>query len=413
MTLLLFFFILITTVNNTGAQPDLCDEKIKSVFFIQEGEKFSYPILHLNANETLTLRFDYLSDVPEDFSYKIQHLSADYKVDNSLHNEYAQGFEINRIRNRKHSVNTLYSYNHYWLSFPNEDVKFLTSGNYLISVFPDGQPDKPMLQKVFYVVEGGSSIDARVLKSMGTDLGDTHQHIEMSVTPDRQFAGNIEENVKVTVLQNMRYDNMLQFPKPTRSNGTSMVFDDMELYNFEGGTEYRHFEMKSLRYESPGIERTDYISPYYHVFLKAEKERPFEKYQFDRDINGQYAIQRDRSYDTNIEADYLYVHFKLDIPKPILDGNIYIVGALTGQQLNKQSKLEYNFDNNYYEKKMLLKQGYYNYLYIYKGMDNVSSTSYIEGSHFETENEYCIFVYFCPNGSRMHRLIGQRFVNSR
>ena len=405
-------FFAVCFAGSVLAQTNYCANNIKSVYFEKANWDMSQPILLMNNGETLTLRFDLLADSPENLMYKIRHLTADFKEDVFSYNEYADGFESNSVKNRKHSFNSMVSYVHYWISFPNEDVNIKVSGNYQLTVYSADDPSKVYLKTIFYVVEDGATIDGRVLQPVSNNLYQSHQHLELSVTPYGGFENTITDSVKITILQNMRLDNKMQFPKPTRYNGNSLVFDNMDEYNFEGGCEYRHFEMKSLTYQSQGVGHTKFISPYYHIFLLPEQNKTFVKYQFDNDINGHFYIAKDKSDDKDLEADYVYVHFQLNFPEPILDGNIFLVGALTGQALDDQSKMTYNFDKNCYEKQLLLKQGYYNYLYVYQGLDKSVSTAYIEGSHYETENEYCIFAYFCPAGASMHRLIGQKFVNS-
>lgn len=64
--------------------------------------------------------------------------------------------------------------------------------------------------------------------------------------------------------------------------------------------------------------------------------------------------------------------------------------------------MEYDQENKIYFKELLLKQGFYNYQYLVKG----DKPYFFEGSHFETENKYEIFVYNRPVGSRVDRLIG-------
>ena len=55
-----------------------------------------------------------------------------------------------------------------------------------------------------------------------------------------------------------------------------------------------------------------------------------------------------------------------------------------------------------------MKCGYYNYLYLCadKSDPQVGSTMPIEGNYFQTENEYDIWVYYRPTGSRYWQLVG-------
>jgi pimeloyl-ACP methyl ester carboxylesterase len=67
-----------------------------------------------------------------------------------------------------------------------------------------------------------------------------------------------------------------------------------------------------------------------------------------------------------------------------------------------------------YEGKLYLKQGYYNYSYVFlsdykKGGDQTLT----EGNHWETENDYSIYVYHRQRGTYYDQLIAVKRLNSR
>jgi len=66
--------------------------------------------------------------------------------------------------------------------------------------------------------------------------------------------------------------------------------------------------------------------------------------------------------------------------------------------------MQYDSAQGLYTSKILLKQGWYDYQYLVKS-PQVPAT-YFEGSHFETENFYEIFVYNRPFQPRADLLIG-------
>jgi len=75
--------------------------------------------------------------------------------------------------------------------------------------------------------------------------------------------------------------------------------------------------------------------------------------------------------------------------------------------------MEYNPKRLGYEATLYLKQGYYNYEYVYlKDGQNAGDETYIEGMHFETENDYSIFVYHHAPGTNYDQLIGVKHLNS-
>ena len=60
-----------------------------------------------------------------------------------------------------------------------------------------------------------------------------------------------------------------------------------------------------------------------------------------------------------------------------------------------------------YTADLLLKQGAYNYMYLWVPDGTaVGQTGKIEGDHYETVNEYLVKVYDRPMGERYDRLVG-------
>jgi hypothetical protein len=60
-----------------------------------------------------------------------------------------------------------------------------------------------------------------------------------------------------------------------------------------------------------------------------------------------------------------------------------------------------------------MKQGYYNYEYAFlKDGTTDGTASYFEGSHYETENDYMILIYYRNPQDRYDRLMGMGMANS-
>ncbi len=73
----------------------------------------------------------------------------------------------------------------------------------------------------------------------------------------------------------------------------------------------------------------------------------------------------------------------------------------------------YNKETESYELSMLLKQGFYNYEYVFVSDQNRNiDNSYFEGNHYETENDYIIYVYHNDNAFRYEKLVGVTVVNT-
>jgi hypothetical protein len=123
-------------------------------------------------------------------------------------------------------------------------------------------------------------------------------------------------------------------------------------------------------------------------------------------------IQNDLGETNDVDADYMYTHFSVPTEIPHVDGDIYVTGAFAQWKYLPAYKLAYNSQNQAYEKRVLLKQGYYNYDYVFVGSNNHNRFTYLEPSFYETENDYIICIYQKNQTLLVDELIGIEVINS-
>jgi hypothetical protein len=217
----------------------------------------------------------------------------------------------------------------------------------------------------------------------------------------------------VVITQNGRWDNSIRNLKPKMVVGQTLDFNYDYENVFDGGNEFRSFDVKSLNYYTENIARISYNYDGYQISLKPDEKRTFKNYKKEDDINGQMKIKTEDQDLTEISSEYVYVHFYLPYPAPMIDADIFIIGVLTDWNFSEDAKMQYDFEVRGYVAAMLVKQGYYNYHYILKYFDQpVGDVSFIEGNHWETRNEYTISVYYREPGDNYDRLIGITHIHS-
>ena len=364
-------------------------------------------IIQLNSDEILKINFDELSYQTKNFSYKITYCNADWTPSNLAEFEYLTGINWADIDEAQQSINTTFYYTHYKFYFPNEQLKPKISGNYIISVFESTIPDKILFQLRFCVWEKEANIVAKVRTNTDFGVNTKFQQIDFDVVTEKNISDPFSE-IKVCIKQNRRTDNEVSNIKPSFISGKKLTFSNNPKLIFEGGNEYRSFDIANIRILDDGIRKIQYFEPYYHVDIQEDKFRSGKSYQFRKDINGRFVINLQRNnYEKELEADYMFVHFSLPKDAPFFDGRVFVTGDFNLQLLNKNSEMKYNNDSKSYIHTELLKQGGYNYQYLFvqKG-ETKGNSALIEGSFWETENEYEIFVYHRPIGSRYDKLIG-------
>ncbi len=149
------------------------------------------------------------------------------------------------------------------------------------------------------------------------------------------------------------------------------------------------------------------------VYLVADEKRSFKKYEFGQDINGNFLVKINEGSNSDVEADYCYVHFFLPMDDALTDGNLYVFGGFNGWNCERGNMLHYNEKRFGYEATLFLKQGYYDYQYVFlKDGTTEADETIVEGTHFETENIYTIYVYHQQQGTYYEQLIGVKHVRT-
>ncbi len=133
---------------------------IKTVVFEQANLKLSEPVIDLGKGEHLMLSFDDLDGDFKNYSYTLIHCNANWVPSNLLQNEYLNGFAEDRIINYRSSFNTIQPYTRYWQEIPGREVQPIVSGNYLLVVFIEGEPDFPIITRRMMILDAKTNIEA-------------------------------------------------------------------------------------------------------------------------------------------------------------------------------------------------------------------------------------------------------------
>ncbi len=386
---------------------------INTVLFHRVGWEMSRPVIEMGKNDRLLLSFDDLEGGFKNYQYTILHCDAYWQPSHINQSEYIDGFTTDYIVDYKTSRNTLQNYTHYFLTFPGNEVRPRISGNYILKVFLDS-PDNVVLTRRFKIFEARVSIDGSVRQATAIEDRDSKQEIALTITHTNFRIADPHRNLHLIVQQNQRTDNMIKSVKPSLIRNHVLEYDWGSGIVFDGNNEFRAFDLKNLRLLMEGVHNIELQQGYYHAYLKADERKPFRRYRQRHDINGKRAIKNEEAQDSRVGADYVYVHFSLAYPAPMIHGNIHIMGALTDWGFNNNSKMIYNYHTRAYEKVLLLKQGYYNYAYAFlENGKEAADMGLLEGNHSQTENDYAIYVYYRKPNELYDRLIGVKFLNSR
>lgn len=398
---------------NEVYQNQIFDPTIKTMLLYTTESELNPPIIRLNGSEKLILNFDDLGDDVRDMYYRFEHCTFDWKPSGLHIMDYQEGYKTDYIDNFQYSFNTIQSYTHYHLEFPNENIRLTSSGNYVIKVFADDDENQPILTARFMIVDPLTTIEASVQRSNIVSERNYKQKLNIKIDLGSIQASNPYRDVELVVLQNNRFDNAKHGLKPSFINGSELVYDFQEELTFDGINEFRFFDAKSVRYRSERVSEVTLEKDGYHIYLSPDVRRAFKLYSTQQDINGKLLIKNDDMQNASLESDYVTIHFEMPVDAFLGNGEMYLFGQLSNWEIDPAFKMEYNPLELKYEKTIKLKQGYYNYLYLWKYPNQDQATTELtEGNHFETENDYYILLYYKDSRTFSDRLVGYKTVNS-
>ena len=389
------------------------DDNIQTVLLYRAGDQLNEPVIRLNSGDKLRLSFDDFSDESYLFKYTIIHCNEYWQPSNLTQIEYLDGYFEDEINDYYFSFNAIPGYIHYSQLIPSPNMRIKLSGNYILKVYIDDPRDANVLfTKRFYVVEQSVNMDVSI-PYYPKDLMFTKkkQQIDLTIfTPDL-FSAEPRQRISMTIRQNGRWDNAKQGIK-----ATSVLMNELQYHFpngivFDGGNEFRNFDMKSFQYQSMYIKRILSDKDGYIVILHDDYSKAKRPYETVADINGKKLIRARSDQISMIEGEYAVVQFTLKHPR-IANSDVYVLGALNNWQLDEKSKMRYSSSAKQYYCDILLKQGYYDYVYVVvpEGLTEGDITV-IEGDHWETKNNYSIIVYYREIVHEYDRIVGYKKIS--
>ncbi|MEI6816845.1 MAG: DUF5103 domain-containing protein [Bacteroidota bacterium] len=376
-------------------------------------DQLSDPIINLNTNDHLVLSFDDLDGGLKDLYYTFVHCDAHWQPTNMDIFDYIKGYTDDRITDNRAAFNTIQQYTHYNLSFPNDAIRLTKSGNYIILVYQDSDKEKLVLTRRFMIADRHVTIKAAVNQPSTIKDRYSKQQIDFRVFYQGYQIFNPLDELTVIIRQNGRWDNAIFDIKPVFLKDNELDYQYQDKCVFNGGNDYRFFDTRTLKIITERTARIDRDNNQNDVVLQNDPDRSNGRYFTNPDLNGKYFIHTQDGSNPDYECDYANIRFTLPYREALTTGSVFIFGALTDWNVTGPGRMQYDESKHAYEGFLTLKQGYYNYQYVFLAdTANVPDETVFEGNHFEAENDYTIYVYDKPMGSRHDQLIGINRINT-
>ncbi|MDG1171260.1 MAG: DUF5103 domain-containing protein [Polaribacter sp.] len=352
---------------------------------------------------SLEISFDDLEADSKDYQYKIEHMTHDWKSSRLSSSQFINGFDQNTIVNVSNSFNTLQNYTHYSVRIPNINTVITKSGNYLLSIL--NTDDDVIFTRRFVLYEPSTTVGVTVERSRNSKTLNTQQTIEFIINHPKIKINNPAQEVHVVILKNNNWEEKITNLQPTFFRPNQLSYTYTNKTNFWGGNEYLNFDNKLIRNNSLNVVKI-IKKDIFHHYLYPFEFNPFRKYSYNPDINGQFVIRTLEAKDSKTEADYAMIHFTLSVEEAFSEREVYVYGAFNDFKITDENKMYFDQEERAYKANILLKQGFYNYTFATKETNGNINTNDVNGSFYETENEYTVIVYYKPFGSFFERVVG-------
>jgi Domain of unknown function (DUF5103) len=434
-------FLLLSCCPALYAQPQLQSyedrvyrDYIHSVRMHVTGLALTQPIAALGSMESLFLSFDDLEGDGNNYYYTVIHCDRYWKPTQELSPfDYLGGYREGEIREYEISSGTYQHYLHYFLTLPNDEVKWSISGNYLLVVYESGEEEDPILTRRFMIVDEKARIEPYVVRPAVVSKQNTHQEIDFSLEISAIRTSNPRLDLSCTILQNGRWDNCVQDITPRTITGTFLDYDYQDKILFEAGKEFRNLDISSMDYRSENVLDIEEYPEGFSTILFPDETRARMAYLWRRDLNGMFVpynrdytrkrippdslastlnlVNRYNYREQQLGTEYSEVIFTLNMSDNF-DRDIYIVGGMTDWKMLPEYRLSYDERVGGYIGRVYLKQGYYNYGYAIPNESGKPDFSFLEGNWYATENEYTLLVYFRPRGGQYDQIVGANSFSS-
>ncbi len=391
------------------------------------------PVASLGANEALTLSFDELDGKGTRYYYTVIHCDRTWQPTQELSQfDYLGGYKEGEIRDYEISSGTYQDYLHYYVSLPNDEVKWNISGNYLLVVYESGAENDPILTRRFMITEERMGYKTYVGKPAMVAKQNTHQEIDITMDIKALRTANPRMELSNTLLQNGRWDNAVHDIQPRTITGTELSYDFQDNLVFEAGKEFRNMDISSMKFRSENVKDIMEYKEGLTTVLFEDEPRAYKNYIWRRDLNGMF-VPFNRDYDhkvipldslestinlvnrynyreQNRSTEYSEVQLTLNMSN--INREVYIVGGMTDWKLLPEYRMVFDERIGAYVSTLYLKQGYYNYAYAVANEKGLPNFSELEGNWYASENNYTILTYFRPRGGQYDQLVGVYTFNS-
>lgn len=374
------------------------DTSIRTIQLYAGPSERQLPVLSLrNGGARLTLEFDLMEATGRPLSIHFFHADRTWERDLTPA-EYMESFQDDDLMTYTPSRGTVVDYTHYTYQFPNNDIQFRVSGNYILRVTEQGQRDRVLFERPFFVTEEAGAVAMRVDDVPVSGQRSPSDLPAAQFTPPSGLQGNPFQ-YETCFIRNGRFDTARCTDQPRLMQQPTLGFELYRNSAFRPTTADYFLDLSAIR-TGGAIEGTDRSVTPFRVLLEPDYAQFPGRMALGDALNGQVVVDDAvRSVgEPDVEAEYARVQFSFVPPNELPLGRaLQLNGTFSGL-----TRMTWQPNRGRYEGTVLLKQGLYEYYY---QSDDPALQEVLRRSLPPARDQYTAFVYYTDRTLNTDRLL--------
>ncbi len=370
---------------------------VYSVTLNRTGNPQSAPIMRLGSSQQLRLAFDLLEYDSRQLRITFTHHNPDWSRSGLAEEFFKDGFFNLNIPVGNVSRAQRPTYRRYTYDFPNDNISFLVSGNYMLQV-EDADNGNFLFSMPFFITENEGSIRSEVETRTTPRVEGRISHRPRSIFENPDFVTTPQFDLEFYYVQNQFWGRAREANELDTSTEGEVLFEMRQENSFVGDYEFQFLSLTELSQQEP------------QIFEYRPTEIPPRVVLYN-DVQG-FSASRERvpgtsfkNPDTDLNARYANVHFRF-VPNDSIsrDANIFLVGDFNNWSIQSNYSLRYHPETGRWRTNAFMKTGTYAYKYVMVE-DNEILDLALDDSFTRTQQEYHAFVYYQDPDRFYYRLL--------
>ncbi len=400
-------------LENYSLEDRIYNSDIKSVTFsslkavgtTSSSRIANLPIPIVLMGNRITWSFDELTQEQRFLEYAIVHCNRNWEISSRISEfDYLDGFSTAYLRDSDISRTAITPYTSYQLTLPNDDMGWLISGNYVLFIW-DTDTNEMLLSRRFVVMDRVLSAQAEITSSLTGNNRLQAQEVKLEVAIPDAGIDNPVLNLHANIYQDYDWKAAHENLSVVNQDRDNLSFYLPGRSPFKSIKQYRIADLRSVFFSGFGIKFVENQENGY--FAAVNPGLPLgEQMAFYQDVDQDGGFTIMNTDDPSDDPEYVELLFTYLPRDPSVEKDIYVLGKFNDYRQDEGSKMIFDAKNKLYYKKLILKQGVYNYAYsISKEADRIDYEE-AQGYDARSSHIYTAIIYYRDLSKNYDQAIG-------